>query len=154
MENEENKRGLGSLGRWIWIIHRHIRIYIDHHLEDHDMGSGQVSFFMELSREDGISQEQLSERLEVDKATTARAIRKLLDLGYVERRRDERDRRAYCLFLTKRGQELIPVLREKLHALTRQLSIGFSDQEREQAQGYLERMAGNICGVRSGGNSV
>ena len=150
MENETTTSCQSSLGRWVWIIHRHSQIYIDHHLEKFGFGSGQVRFFMELSRVDGINQEQLSERLEVDKATTARAVRKLMELGYVERVRDQKDHRVYRLHLSEKVRERVPQVQEEMQGLTKLLARDFSDEERVQALDLLRRMTTNICKAPAG----
>ncbi|WP_243466358.1 MFS transporter [Methanosarcina mazei] len=53
--------------------------------------------------------ESLSDYLKIDKGTTARAIQKLVDEGYVFRQRDEKDRRSYRVFLTEKGKKLEPL---------------------------------------------
>ena len=150
MENETEAGCQASLGRWVWIIHRHSQVYIDNQLEKFGFGSGQVRFLMELSRADGINQEQLSERLEVDKATTARAVKKLMELGYIERVRDQQDHRVYRLHLSKKGRDLLPLVREEMQGLTRRLARDFSDEERVQTLDLLRRMTTNICKARAG----
>lgn len=48
----------------------------------------------------GISQERLSSLLGVDKALTTRLVRKLIDGGFVERRKSQSDKRSYELYPT------------------------------------------------------
>lgn len=81
-------------------------------IEPYGIGSGQFPFLMRLYREDGINQESLSDYLKIDKGTTARAIQKLVDEGYVFRQRDEKDRRSYRVFLTEKGKKLEPDMKK------------------------------------------
>lgn len=71
-----------------------------------NIGSGQYFFLIELYRRDGVSQEYLSEELNVDKGTTAKAMKKLEDLGYIKRLRCENDKRLYKIFLTDKALEI------------------------------------------------
>ena len=61
------------------------------------IGAGQYLFLLNLYKHDGITQEELTQKVKLDKATTARAIKKLEDQGYVKRVKKENDRRAYKL---------------------------------------------------------
>lgn len=67
------------------------------------LGYGQFNFLIELYKEDGIRQEDLASNLNIDKGTTARAIKKLEIEGFITRVNDEKDRRAYRIFLTEKG---------------------------------------------------
>jgi len=67
-----------SIGRLMSSIHRNIYIYIDTEFKEYGIGRGQFSFLRALQNEDGINQETLTTKFGVNKATTARAIGKLL----------------------------------------------------------------------------
>ena len=146
MNNDEETSRCQSLGRRIWVIHRHSQAWLDRELDYYGIGCGQLRFLMELYLVDGINQEQLSERLRVDKGTTARAVKKLEELGYLQRSRDPEDRRVYRLQLTPAGKELGPVVRETRKKLTERLTAGFSEGERETLRGLLDRVVHNIAG--------
>jgi hypothetical protein len=47
--------------------------------------------------------DQLTHNLKFDKATTARAVKHLAEAGYIDRMVDEKDRRSYRLYPTKKG---------------------------------------------------
>ncbi|WP_322395982.1 MarR family transcriptional regulator, partial [Clostridium perfringens] len=53
------------------------------------IGQGQFMYLLELYIEDGRNQEELAEVLKIDKGTTARAIKKLEENGFVRREKDE-----------------------------------------------------------------
>lgn len=63
-------------------------------------------FLVNLYKNDGINQEDLAEILNIDKGTTARAIKKLEDEGFIRREKDERDKRAYKLYITDKAKEI------------------------------------------------
>jgi len=133
-----------SFGKLISSINQNLGIYIDSKLKEHGIGTGQISALIALHNEDGINQEMLTLRLGVDKATTARAVAKLVKEGYVNRKRDETDNRAYKLYLTKKGQKIIPMLLSVLHELTEILSTGLTEQEKSAVIRLLELMYQNI----------
>lgn len=133
-----------SLGRWISILYRYGQTYLDNELEPYGISSGQFMFLATLFAGDGISQEAIATRLKIDKGTTARAISKLEEVGYVIRAQDPRNKRAKVIFLTLEGRELFPVIKAISEKWTETLTAGFSPAEKKMAAVILEKMAGNI----------
>jgi DNA-binding MarR family transcriptional regulator len=54
-----------------------------------------------------LSQQRLGERQGVDRTTMVAVVDELESAGYVERRRDPRDRRAYSLHATAKGRRVL-----------------------------------------------
>ena len=93
------------IGKYISQIYRKGRAFISKGLTQYDMGYGQMLFLLQLYRQDGISQEELTEKLNIDKGTTARSIKKLEKEGFIIRLKDEHDKRAYKIYLTDKSKE-------------------------------------------------
>ena len=89
-----------SVGSYISSFYRIGSSFLAHHLDKYNIGFGQYQFLMKLYLEDGLSHDQLTQRVYVDKATTTRAINKLKESGYVTIEKDQTDKRKYCIFLT------------------------------------------------------
>jgi DNA-binding MarR family transcriptional regulator len=60
-----------------------------------------------LVREGPLSQQRLGELQGVDRTTTVAVVDELESAGFVERRRDPRDRRAYSLHPTAKGRRVM-----------------------------------------------
>lgn len=133
-----------SFGKLISSINQNLSIYIDSKLKEYKIGTGQIAALMALQNEDGINQEALTLKLGVDKATTARAVAKLVKEGYVTRKKDETDNRAYKLHLTNKADKILPTLTSVLQELTEILSTGLTDQEKIAVVSLLELMYQNI----------
>ena len=129
------------IGKAISYLYRYGQIYIGKKIEPYGIGSGQFPFLMRLYREDGINQESLSDYLKIDKGTTARAIQKLVDEGYVFRQRDEKDRRSYRVFLTEKGKKLEPDMKNSFRV--GRFSLSFDDRQRREITNSLEIMFEN-----------
>lgn len=132
-----------SIGHRISVLHRYTRVYLDRELAKYDIGSSQIPFLMTLYHEDGVHQEMLTEIHNVDKATTTRAITKLEKKGYIVRKTDEADRRAYRVYLTVRAKRMRPVFRKILTGWTKILLIDFSEDERKTLVKLLDKLAIN-----------
>ena len=132
-----------NIGKLISFISRQNHSYIARRLEDLGIGSGQHPYLMTLYRKDGINQDELSRLVGLDKATTTRAIRKLVEGGYVVQERDPSDGRSYLIHLTDKGNEIKPIVRGTLRALVSELSQDLSDEEIEALHGLLLKVARN-----------
>lgn len=107
------------------------------------LGAGQFHFLLALYRNDSVSQDSLTERMMVDKATTTRALKKLESEGYVRREKDPKDKRKHMVFLTEKGWDIRPDILEVLERWTSLLLRDFTDEEKDQLFEYLERLERN-----------
>jgi DNA-binding MarR family transcriptional regulator len=69
-----------------------------------DLTPEQWSLMLRLSGHEGMNQSQLGETAYKDRHNTTRILNQLEKRGYIERRPDRDDRRAYNLFLTGAGR--------------------------------------------------
>ncbi|MBB4632183.1 MarR family winged helix-turn-helix transcriptional regulator [Sphingosinicella soli] len=97
-----------------------------------------------LKRCEGINQGDLAERLEVEAITVGRMVDRLQEAGFVERRANPQDRRAWCLFLTPRSQTLLEELLPLADRLIEDALEGFSAEEQAAFADYLSRMRSNL----------
>jgi len=134
-----------SIGRWISILYRIGQTRVAGELEPLGVGKGQHSFLAVLYQGDGISQCDLARVLSMDKGSVARALDKLERAGFVERRRDDTDRRTNLVYLTDRARDIEDRLFSILASWTNTLAEGFTEEERRQTLALLRRMAENAA---------
>jgi DNA-binding MarR family transcriptional regulator len=65
---------------------------------------GDIVFHL-LSINEGLSQEKLAERLDIDKAAISRTVNSLYGKGYIHRERQTGDSRTYSVTLTETAKE-------------------------------------------------
>ncbi len=133
----------GSIVRHISILYRYAQSYITKRLGSLNIGSGQYVFLTTLYRKGGISQEDLSNYLRIDKGTTTKAIRKLEDQGYLVRDIDVRDKRAYKISLTPKALDVIPAIQAAAKDWENIITSGLSKEESLLVEEILQKMAGN-----------
>jgi MarR family transcriptional regulator for hemolysin len=85
---------------------RLLRNYIDHRAKSRGTTRAQWIVLFRLRQQEGLSQVDLAEVLELQPISLVRLLDRLVEHGLVERRHDPRDRRANRLFLTASGREL------------------------------------------------
>ena len=137
MENE-------SFGRYISVIYRHLQILLNNRLNSYGVGSGQYIFISAIYKNQGISQKDLTKLIKIDRATTAKALLKLEQNGYVDRLKDKDDKRYHKLYLTKKGIDFIPILDEIQNDLTNMLSEGMEPDEYSKTIKSLELIFNNV----------
>jgi len=133
-----------QVGRNLSAIVRLTHSHLNRDLEKLGFSSGQFPFFMALIKHEGERQEDINEYLCMDKATTARAFKKLVDLGLVKRMACSKDHRCFRLYLTERGRELVPEIMKILRSWNDTMFDGFSDDEREVFGKQMSRMFDNV----------
>lgn len=136
-----------NLHRDIVVISRHMAAYLAKKIEPLGIGVGQYPYLFVLYINDGQSQQELSNRLLLDKAATVRSINKLVEAGYVERISNPHDNRCFKIFLTEKGRSVRPQLESLLTEVIGILNKGLSDQEQATARKIFRRMLINITQV-------
>src|SRR6185437_7668134 len=85
---------------------RLLRNYIDHRAKTRGTTRAQWIVLFRLRDQEGLSQVDLADVLELQPISLVRLLDRLVEHGLVERRSDPRDRRANRLFLTAAGRQL------------------------------------------------
>ena len=99
-----------------------------------------------VAREPLSRQIDLAVRLEITPVTLGRMVDRLVALGYVERRSDLTDRRAFRLQVTAQAKPLVARL-EAIAAATRARALeGLTALERKQLMRLLDRVRDNLDG--------
>lgn len=133
-----------NIGKYISQIYRKGRIFIGKDLDKYNIGQGQFMFLLELYVEDGRSQEELAEVLKIDKGTTARAIKKLEENGFVRREKDDKDKRFNRVYLTQKGKEIKNNIFFILNKWDKKMSEQLDEEERQLLTKLLKKVCSNI----------
>lgn len=101
-----------------------------------------------LGEQPGVSQSELADMLEVERATAGRLIDKLEENGWIERRADDDDRRINRIYLTKKGRSVHGIIGPIAEAMVEEELSDLSKKEREvltdlllNVKGRLQKMA-------------
>jgi MarR family transcriptional regulator for hemolysin len=97
-----------------------------------------------LSREDGMTQSQLAEELDIGKVAVGGLIDRLEKSGLVRRDADATDRRVNRVFLEPKSKQLIARMRKISHRMNEQILLGLNDDQLESAAVTLDAMKANL----------
>jgi DNA-binding MarR family transcriptional regulator len=108
---------------------------------------GQEMVLIELWQADGLRGGELACRLGVEPPTVTKMLRRLEDLGLLERRPDPADARSFRVYLTERGRALEdPVLRRWEQAEARTFGVLEPSERRELGRLLRKVRAGFAAG--------
>src|SRR6202007_2131653 len=85
---------------------RLLRNHIDHRAKERGTTRAQWIVLFRLRQNEGLSQVDLADVLELQPISLVRLLDRLVEHGLLERRHDPKDRRANKLHLTKAGRRL------------------------------------------------
>lgn len=124
-------------------IYRCTQVYLDKKLAKFNLTIGTYPYLLVLNKNGGISQNEISRELSVDKAMSARTIKKLIELGYIRKEENKGDIRAYKLYITDKAENIIPELIEILNEWTNILVQGNDKEKIETSLEFLESVLEN-----------
>ncbi|WP_434792976.1 hypothetical protein TPDSL_20890 [Terrisporobacter petrolearius] len=130
-------REIGSLSRAIHSIS-------DIKYKELKLQKGQFTFLTRICENPGINFVDLSNMLKVDKTTTTKAVQKLIEAGYVDKRQDETDKRGYKLFPTEKSLKVYNLIVEEENKNIEVCLEGFTKEEKIVINKLVKRMSKNI----------
>lgn len=131
-------------GKLISNLYRKSQIFWGQFLKEHDITSAEYPILITLNQKDGITQEEIARRLSVDKSGVTRAMKSLLEKGFIERRRDAEDLRCNRICLTEKGHASWGPIQEGMKRWHEITSENIETEEMEVLVRVLSRMADNI----------
>jgi len=102
---------------------------------------------------EGISQSELADLLDIEKATLGRLLDRLEAKGWLERRAVRGDRRIKRVYLTGEVQDLMRSLREIAADVRADALDGLDEAEREQLLGALILVKTNLLRMNGNGGA-
>lgn len=134
-----------TIGRFLNMLYRMAIVYLGKELPAVGIGSGQYVFLAELFDEEGLNQDELTQRVYVNKANTARALKKLEGAGFVKRIPDENNRRIKRAFLQPPALEIEEAFWQILMQWSDIITRDISQDRQKQILEDLKKMANSAA---------
>lgn len=132
------------------LISRSAEAFREEKLAGSGISACQTKYVLAIAANPGISQEELSRALFVNKSNAARQTGLLVQAGFVRREENVKDRRAVLLFPTQKLIQALPLVKS-VHAEWRELvTEGFTEQERAVLASLTEKMVANAARYMEG----
>ena len=97
-------------------------------------------FLLELYINDGKNQEEIAETLKIDKGTTARALKKLEEQGFVTRIKDENDKRSNKIYLNDKAKDVREGVLDVLNDWNKEITKSLTEEEEEKLKCYFKEL--------------
>ncbi|MFC5185057.1 MarR family winged helix-turn-helix transcriptional regulator [Actinomadura harenae] len=146
MTTPANSQRLDALLRWptyaMGQLHRQALRLIDDALAPEGLSLRDYYVLVCLAEEGEMAQQQVADRLGMDRSDLVKLLDRLEDAGKVTRRRDTNDRRRHVLALTQKGQDAATRTAELCRPATEQLLGRLSEQEQQTLHTLLLKALG------------
>ncbi|MBP3437646.1 MAG: MarR family transcriptional regulator [Clostridia bacterium] len=104
----------------------------------------QHMILMRLYKEDGVSQKDLAERMQVSPAAMAVSLKKMENSGYIRRAASLPDSRTKQIFITEKGKAIVEETRRYFDSIDQKMFSGIAEEDYDAAFGILEKILANL----------
>jgi DNA-binding MarR family transcriptional regulator len=115
-------------------------LYRSDKLTPYGINGYQNVYIQNICKYPGVSQEQLSKIIIVNKSNVARQVAALEKDGFLIRKTCESDKRQLNIYPTEKALELNPVIHEVLEGWNKNLLEDFTPEEQEKLREMLEKI--------------
>lgn len=145
-EPEKNDKkgncGIPLQGLLSIVLRNHI-IFINRETKHLNLTGGQLPCLIFLSHKQGITQDDIARKFQIDKGAVARSVKKLEDKEFIRRISDPENRRKYLIFLTDKGKDILPELKVIDKKWKKIVCQGLTDNEYSQLMKFMNLLARN-----------
>ena len=138
------EKELGILYRQIGKKHRDT---VQGYLDGFNLYIGQPRFLFELEKSPGISQTELTERLDVSKETVSVTLKRLEHTEFIERLASDEDKRCKLLYLSEKGMAVVGELKKNFNHINNGMFASLSSNDQETAIRLMKLMLEGLEGV-------
>ena len=133
---------------------RLLRNFIDHRAKSRGTTRAQWIVLFRLRQQEGLSQVDLADVLELQPISLVRLLDRLVEHGLLERRHDPKDRRANRLFLTAKGRQLVDDLDGLRDAIATDVMRDLSEDAVKTTLRALRDMKDRIKALSDNGDRI
>lgn len=141
MQQESLDRNFGLI---LHDVARLLRTNFDRRVRDLELTRSQWWVLTHLYRQDGLTQTELAELMEIEKPSLGRLLDRLEAKNWIKRSIHPKDRRANRVYLTVDVKPMLGEMRQHALAVRRQALAGLTDSQREQFIDTLLQIKENL----------
>ena len=134
---------INNIGYDICYTARKIYQYIGKQIINFDITPEQLIVLKELAKEEGISQKELSIRLDKDQNTVKAMIDKLKVKSFIKRKENKLDKRAFSLYLTEKAKKELPIIENYENQVLDTIVKELNPNDAETIKKILEKIRSN-----------
>ena len=117
------------------------------YFEQYNLTLAQARALLGVFRWQGIRQVDLADFMEIQPISLARLLDQLAENGWVERRPDPTDRRAFQLYLTPAAAPIVKLIKEASREFQTRAMAGFTQEQRDALFFGLNKLRENLTSL-------
>ena len=133
-----------SLGYQVNHLARLLAAALRERIEPHGVVPGQFAQLLALLEQDGISQAELCQQVQIDQSTMALTVKRMERDGLISRSPDPDDRRRTVIRLSPRARTLAPTLVGAAREVNAAAAAGVAPRDLATCMRVLARMIDNL----------
>ena len=147
-KNSQEEKYREVMGKLMAILRDH-KSAVDSYVNETKLHKSQHKLLMSLSHMGNhVSQRDLAEKLNITPAAVAVTLKKLEKNGFVEKKIQESDNRYNEVVMTEKGRRIVKESHKLFQSIDAKLFEGFTEEEMDQLNAYLERIIQNAQRIR------
>ena len=139
-----NKKPENSFGYLLHDVTRQLRKHFDRRATRLELTRAQWRALKSIRRQEGLSQTELAEVLDMEPIPVGRVIDRLEEAGFIERRADPRDRRCWRLYVAEKANAVVGDMEQIAAELRRESLRGVRRADSDTMLAVLARMKENL----------
>jgi DNA-binding MarR family transcriptional regulator len=147
IEREDLSRNFGFI---LHDVARLLRTAYDRRMKALGLTRSQWWVLTHLYRNDGVTQSELADILEIERPTLGRLLDRLASNGWIRREEHAQDRRAKRVCLTEEVKPAMKAMREAAAELRRDALAGLTPEQQTQFVDTLIAVKANLGGAETG----
>lgn len=129
---------------WLFGSYHLLQKHLVADMAEYGLSGGQPKILFAVARHPGCTQKELAAECLVEQATVTVLLTRLEEQGLIERRAAQGDRRAWHVYLTQDGQQVLQQILAALRCLEDVFFGGISAEEKEVFLRVLRHGVGNL----------
>lgn len=126
------------------VIERYARFFKNERLKKLELSNRQAEIILMANNHPGSSQDDMADRLLINKSVIARQLMTMEEAGLVSRSVSPRDRRVTMVSLTEKAEAMVPEIREINRQWEDFMTEGLTEEEHELLSRVLENVRTRI----------
>ena len=133
------------IGDLVYLISKEMRREVERRLQNENLNYTQFQALMAIKRyDDGVSQEEISHILEIDKSNVSRSVRRLSESGWIDVHVDQEEARRTLLTLTEQSENNLKSLQHLLSEVESKMLRNIPSDEQKEVSRLLDDVLSNL----------
>ena len=128
----------------ISILYRKSHSWLNNSCTSYQLTAAQAVVILIVCDFQGLTQDEITKRLSLDKSVIAKTVNKLEDRGFVSRTTNAKDKRTYDIYPTEKAWDVYPFVKEQIEQSFQHMTQHMTDEEREQFKHLLMVAAASV----------